>query len=384
MLFVVGAALLAVFVIGFAGNITGRAAQGSSNVTVIYPNGGETVSGAISVQMTISDTPPYSNVKNSTQRFIQSDGSFSPYVQMSGAGWVAGIFFDTKVLPDGKYKVYAAATFRNGQSFMDTSDDWFTINNAGGGQVTCTDSDGGLNYQLKGNISGKNASGQSYSYADSCIGNSVVEYACKQSNYNVTIVSCFMETCINGACVLAPQVCTPGAKQCEGMYVKTCNAAGTGWGEARYCQYGCENGACKLQAVPGSCTTSADCPNYPCIAGRDTECRCNTDTKQCVGAAYKERQSRDACTDHTSCGAPNQCSYDKYPSYCSAPASVPTTYCDYKWWPGNGQKIVINGVKYQCPRQAQYCKADQKQCCKWSFWTQQYSGCVNPPGYTGR
>lgn len=55
-------------------------------------------------------------------------------------------------------------------------------------------------------------------------------------------------------------------------------------------------------------------------------------------------------------------------------------YCDWAWWPGNGQKIVINGEKYQCPPNAQYCKANTKQCCKYLEGTGHYD-CVNPPGY---
>lgn len=68
--------------------------------------------------------------------------------------------------------------------------------------------------------------------------------------------------------------------------------------------------------MPGKGDSCGGCGKACSWSSNELNCRCNTDTKKCVGVSYKEKQSKDACTDHASCGTGKQCAYDKYPSYC--------------------------------------------------------------------
>jgi hypothetical protein len=69
-------------------------------------------------------------------------------------------------------------------------------------QTQCTDSDGGINYNLKGIVSGI-MNDNSYNYTDSCSGNTLTEYACSIGNesystaYNCNLTN---RNCSNGAC----------------------------------------------------------------------------------------------------------------------------------------------------------------------------------------
>jgi len=67
---------------------------------------------------------------------------------------------------------------------------------------SCTDTDDGLKYNVKGTISGyyKN---QPYTYTDSCNGDLLVEYYCLTTNYGYNYYNCLYASkkCIDGACV---------------------------------------------------------------------------------------------------------------------------------------------------------------------------------------
>ncbi len=109
VLFVVGVALLAVFAINYFSSISG-AATSNPLVEVVYPNGGEIVSGKIVLKASTSATSPYSEIKESTVQTIQSDGTVYPYYNKAGTGWLladwpelpdGGMYLETGGFPDG-------------------------------------------------------------------------------------------------------------------------------------------------------------------------------------------------------------------------------------------------------------------------------------------
>lgn len=66
---------------------------------------------------------------------------------------------------------------------------------------SCTDTDGGLKYNVKGTISGY-YSNQAYTYTDSCTGDLLTEYYCLGTNYGYKFYNCVYvsKKCIDGAC----------------------------------------------------------------------------------------------------------------------------------------------------------------------------------------
>lgn len=67
---------------------------------------------------------------------------------------------------------------------------------------SCTDTDGGLKYNVKGTISGYYRN-QAYTYTDSCTGDLLTEYYCLTTNYGYQYYNCLYagKKCIDGACV---------------------------------------------------------------------------------------------------------------------------------------------------------------------------------------
>ncbi len=59
-------------------------------------------------------------------------------------------------------------------------------------------------------------------------------------------------------------------------------------------------------------------------------------------------------------------------------ATTHSVSCNTTWWPGNGQKMIISGVQYQCSADVPYCKADTQQCCKWDA-SEGYGDCKRMP-----
>ena len=72
--------------------------------------------------------------------------------------------------------------------------------------LTCSDSDGGLNFNITGTASGLTLTGMNYSYTDFCTGQSTVnEYACSSNNGTFLQLwqqdcSTFGLDCCNGHC----------------------------------------------------------------------------------------------------------------------------------------------------------------------------------------
>ncbi|MEK6917512.1 MAG: hypothetical protein AABW51_01050 [Nanoarchaeota archaeon] len=79
---------------------------------------------------------------------------------------------------------------------------------------SCTDSDGGLNYILKGTVYGQDTNSTNYIINDSCSGNSVVEYYCNQNTSSFAAVTYACTNlganyvCSNGACINSSQTNT--------------------------------------------------------------------------------------------------------------------------------------------------------------------------------
>jgi hypothetical protein len=67
---------------------------------------------------------------------------------------------------------------------------------------SCTDTDGGLKYDVKGTVSGYYAN-QPYTYSDSCTSDTLTEYYCYTTNYGYNFYNCYYagKKCIDGACV---------------------------------------------------------------------------------------------------------------------------------------------------------------------------------------
>jgi hypothetical protein len=67
---------------------------------------------------------------------------------------------------------------------------------------SCTDTDGGFKYNVKGTISGY-YSDQPYTYTDSCTGDMLTEYYCYTTEYGYNYYNCVYQgkKCIDGACV---------------------------------------------------------------------------------------------------------------------------------------------------------------------------------------
>lgn len=142
----------------------------------------------------------------------------------------------------------------------------------------CSDTDGGINYALKGTVS--NPSG--LSNTDFCgpvtsnQPNVVHEYFCSGSTPNVTVYDCPSGVCKDGAC--QSQAC--GAPVCEGVY-------NTGEIDEEGCPvYACPSRACSKPACEGAYDTRKidfrGCPVYACPSGKCEEYPTNQCPVWCV------------------------------------------------------------------------------------------------------
>lgn len=94
-----------------------------------------------------------------------------------------------------------------------------------------------------------------------------------------------------------PMVCTPGASQCSGLDVETCNSEGSAWEVTQTCPFICDQGACGGVCAPndqkcdgqtpqtcdsnGQWSNGTDC-EFVCTAGTCTG-SCTPATVQCNG-----------------------------------------------------------------------------------------------------
>lgn len=84
------------------------------------------------------------------------------------------------------------------------------------------------------------------------------------------------QVCTDGQCGAFPKICSPGAKQCAGDVLQTCNESGTVW-QGALCSDGdpctadtCSQGQCtKSTAADGTaCASGSGCGIYACKAGQ--------------------------------------------------------------------------------------------------------------------
>ncbi len=163
--------------------------------------------------------------------------------------------------------------------------------------VTCTDTDGGLNYYVKGNISGYNSTngGTYFNYQDYCATPSNVtyldEFSCSNNRYQWSRVTCPSGVCSDGACV---NVTAPSNQTCidsDGglnYYVKgnltTSVVPGTNFED--YCLHNNLIERHCLSSDPNNFTVNYSCPNG-CSNGacvnvtqNQTNLTCNGQTNQ--------------------------------------------------------------------------------------------------------
>ena len=184
----------------------GSCVNARSTITVTYPNGGEIwYSGndyTIKWNPSVNENPAIPKID---EYIIDNNGknAIDPAINRSNSGsdgW-------TPRNVNGSFKVKICIS---GTTDCDESDNYFSIKSE---QTTCTDSDGGKNYFIRGNfldkatcLSGCNDScydGQSFMQS---YGFAVAEWSCENNIANYTTYNC-PNGCENGACKLE---CKPG------------------------------------------------------------------------------------------------------------------------------------------------------------------------------
>jgi len=116
--------------------------------------------------------------------------------------------------------------------------------------ATCTDSDGGRNYYVKGNTSGLNAGGSPASFTDFCdASNRLQEYICGASGE--VLFDYYTCSCSNGACITM-EYCGDGICSASTESCSTCSL------DCGSCPSICGDGICETGEDSNNC--SSDCP----------------------------------------------------------------------------------------------------------------------------
>jgi hypothetical protein len=157
---------------------------------------------------------------------------------------------------------------------------------------SCSDSDGGKDYAVKGT-----ATKGTNSKTDSCSSASVlIEYFCNKNSISSINYNCGSgKVCSNGACIpsCTPATCTSLSKSCgswsDGCYGNlscgTCNAG-----------YTCSSGTCVLNCNPATCTSlSKSCGSWSDGCYGNLSCgTCNSDYNCISGTCIAMNNS---CSD---------------------------------------------------------------------------------------
>ena len=206
---------------------------------------------------------------------------------------------------------------------------------------SCTDSDGGNNYNVLGNVSG-NASGSPYLYTDECTdGTHLREYNCTGNSQTSTIYTC-PDICQGGICTTSavPDSCddSDGGKVYTIKGNVTGNASGTPYTYYDTCtdatnlkEYNCSGVAPTF--VTNACT-------YGCSSGQCNAAPSCTGTLTCSGLSQANCQSCPVC------------SYTA--ESCSGTASLCNTYgsqsncelCGCSWGVSTIQKVGSDVTGY--------------------------------------
>jgi hypothetical protein len=153
--------------------------------------------------------------------------------------------------------------------------------------------------------------------ATQCSGNAV--QTCNSSGAWGTAVQCAGQACSNGVCT---GVCTPGATQCSGNAVQICNSSGA-WSTAVQCaSQACSNGVCTGVCTPGAtqCSgnavqtcnssgawgTAVQCAGQACVSGVCTGV-CTPGATRCSGTGLQTCNASGAWGTTAACPAGRTC-----------------------------------------------------------------------------
>ena len=163
-------------------NLVTVTTEEEKSITVTSPDGGEVWVKGSTYDITWESTG-YEKVvidvsSNIGQAYSLAGVTSSDIISASSGEWswtVGSVHPNIPLREDYVIRVFPCCPFAPSGGWeegvnYDKSDNYFSI----AGTVTCTDSDGGLNYQIKGTLT--NSSG---TYEDYCDGNSIVEHYCE-------------------------------------------------------------------------------------------------------------------------------------------------------------------------------------------------------------
>ncbi len=171
--------------------------------------------------------------------------------------------------------------------------------------VSCTDSDGGVEIYVKGRVVDKGHPGTFDNY-DKCLSeNRILEYSCKNDAWYANYRDC-LYGCRDGACV--KEKCEVGEYRCEkdssGRYTdwsQKCYDESKGWVNVAYCSDGCDGltGQCNSRSSDVLCNDTDGGRNYyvrgECIVctQSDNSGGCRSVSDYCVdGKRLKEAYCR--------------------------------------------------------------------------------------------
>jgi len=184
------------------------------------------------------------------------------------------------------YKIMVSASWGTYGNVYDKSDGWFLI----WANPSCTDSDSGKDYYVKGSTTGIHSSDSTETMTDFC-----------RTNTNPTTDSC---SAGQDDCRVVEFFCGELLSNTNSAYFN-----GYTYFVEKSCAYGCSDGACLTEATTTTCHTSdlwswnycsIDCK---CDAGEgdcDTNSDCNTGyCAQDVGTKYGQVSTMDVCEERT-------------------------------------------------------------------------------------
>jgi hypothetical protein len=264
--------------------------------------------------------------------------------------------------------IYLLTNYENYSFLLDTScirPDGSSCETVGINQTICIDSDGGLDYNVKGTASGfwYGYPDQFETHTDLCDLGKLYEYYCNGSSLEVQTEIICPNGCSNGSCIQNQTFlnCTNeclfvGSTMCNGDYIQTCGNYDADlcleWNSGTYCTYGCAGGLCLSQINVTNCTDSCNyvgqtqcngdyiqtCGNYDadlCLEWNSgTYCDYG-----CAGGLCLSQINVTNCTDSCNYVGQTQCNGDYIQTCGNYDADLclewnSGTYCDYGCYSG--------------------------------------------------
>jgi len=179
-----------------------------------------------------------------------------------------------------------------------------------GGEPVCFETDGGLNYSVRGNCT----SSLNGLFSDACFGGISYEFFCNSSTYycdNVSQACGNGKSCYNGLCVPAipGTVCgdniVNGTEECDGTNLtgETCESLVDSSGQLS-CGSNCIFDVSECESPPNpppNCIPDWNCTDWSNVAGN-----CGTricfDENSCGASSGKPAESKDCSRDNSYCG----------------------------------------------------------------------------------